>query len=72
MKDIKYYGQNDENVVDEKNEITSTSISYPNVEGNDNQYNTNNELRLRDNRQIDKSNSDKNDSNEMDNKKSSK
>ena len=68
---MNYYGENDENVVNETNELTSTSISYPNTEENYSQYVTNNELRLHDNSQIDKSSSDKNDINELDNKRSS-
>ena len=36
MKDIKYYGENNKNVADEKNELTPTSISCPNIEENDN------------------------------------
>ena len=69
--DIKYYGKNNENVVDEKHELTSISISYPNLEENNNQHTTNNSLRIHDNNQIYKSGSDNDDSNGLDSKKSS-
>ena len=52
-----------------KNELKSTSISSPYIEENDNQYITNNELYINDNIQINKNSSNKNDINEMDNKR---
>ena len=57
--------------MDEKHELTSISISYPNLEENNNQHTTNNSLRIHDNNQIYKSGSDNDDSNGLDSKKSS-
>ena len=71
MKYINDYVDNNENIMDKKNELKLTSISSPNIEENDNQYITNNELYINDNSQIDKNSSNKNDINKMDNKKSS-
>lgn len=69
MKYINDYDDNNENIMDKKNELKLTSISSPNIEENDNQYITNNELYINDNIQINKNSSNKNDINEMDNKR---